>query len=199
MGHEGDLRRTIERIVNRYVAIFPDESGRCDEIKDQLRAKGNIRSTARAAGHITASGIVVHRPSASLLFIHHRGLGQWLQPGGHLKPGEMPVQAARREIQEETGLTRIQLAEWHNKTTTPIDIDVQVIRERSGLRQKRRKHFDFRYVFYSRTRDVHIEDQAEIDGVLWLAIHAVKNRDKFPCLQRALEKACNRGLLYPGL
>jgi ADP-ribose pyrophosphatase YjhB (NUDIX family) len=36
--------------------------------------------------------------------IHHKRIGAWLPPGGHLDPGELPHQAAVRETMEETGL-----------------------------------------------------------------------------------------------
>jgi 8-oxo-dGTP pyrophosphatase MutT (NUDIX family) len=34
----------------------------------------------------------------------HRKVGEWLAPGGHIEPNEDPVQAALREVKEETGL-----------------------------------------------------------------------------------------------
>jgi 8-oxo-dGTP pyrophosphatase MutT (NUDIX family) len=34
----------------------------------------------------------------------HKRLGLWLQPGGHIDPGEEPAAAALREAREETGL-----------------------------------------------------------------------------------------------
>jgi 8-oxo-dGTP pyrophosphatase MutT (NUDIX family) len=34
----------------------------------------------------------------------HKRLGIWIQPGGHLEPGEDPWEAALRESVEETGL-----------------------------------------------------------------------------------------------
>jgi 8-oxo-dGTP pyrophosphatase MutT (NUDIX family) len=34
----------------------------------------------------------------------HRRLGIWLPPGGHIEPNELPDEAARREVLEETGL-----------------------------------------------------------------------------------------------
>lgn len=52
--------------------------------------------------HLTASGIVVG-PRGVLLHRHKR-LGLWLQPGGHIDPGETPAEAAHREVIEETGL-----------------------------------------------------------------------------------------------
>lgn len=53
--------------------------------------------------HVTGSGIVVG-PRGVLLH-RHRRLGVWLQPGGHLEPGEAPWDGAARETVEETGLT----------------------------------------------------------------------------------------------
>ncbi|WP_047573085.1 NUDIX domain-containing protein, partial [Pseudomonas syringae] len=38
------------------------------------------------------------------LLIHHAALGIWVQPGGHVDPGESPVLAALRELLEETGV-----------------------------------------------------------------------------------------------
>jgi 8-oxo-dGTP pyrophosphatase MutT (NUDIX family) len=52
--------------------------------------------------HVTGSAIVVG-PRGVLLHRHKR-LGIWLQPGGHIDPGETPWQAAIREVLEETGL-----------------------------------------------------------------------------------------------
>jgi 8-oxo-dGTP pyrophosphatase MutT (NUDIX family) len=52
--------------------------------------------------HITGSAIVVG--SRGTVLLHHRRLDMWLQPGGHIDPGETPWAAACREAIEETGL-----------------------------------------------------------------------------------------------
>lgn len=53
--------------------------------------------------HVTGSALVVG-PRGMVLH-RHRVLGIWLQPGGHIDPGETPWDAAVRETVEETGLT----------------------------------------------------------------------------------------------
>lgn len=53
--------------------------------------------------HVTGSAIVVD-PDAQVLLHRHKRLRRWMQPGGHLDPGEHPATAARRETAEETGI-----------------------------------------------------------------------------------------------
>ena len=67
-----------------------------------------LRSDILAAPMTTrrAFSIAVYpRYQGRVLLIRHRRLGHWLPPGGELDPGETPLEAARRELLEETGLT----------------------------------------------------------------------------------------------
>lgn len=50
----------------------------------------------------TAAGILI--ADGKVLLIKHKKLGLWLNPGGHIEPGELPHQAAEREFFEETGV-----------------------------------------------------------------------------------------------
>jgi len=50
----------------------------------------------------TAAGILI--VDGKVLLIKHKKLGKWLNPGGHIEPGELPHQAAEREFFEETGV-----------------------------------------------------------------------------------------------
>ncbi len=44
------------------------------------------------------------RHEGAILLVRHRRLGTWLPVGGEIEPGETPLEAARRELFEETGL-----------------------------------------------------------------------------------------------
>lgn len=52
--------------------------------------------------HFTVAVFVVWR--GCVLLHRHRKLGMWLPPGGHVEPGELPDEAAVREVLEETGV-----------------------------------------------------------------------------------------------
>jgi 8-oxo-dGTP pyrophosphatase MutT (NUDIX family) len=54
--------------------------------------------------HVTASAVVVDSTWTHTALHRHRRLGLWLQPGGHVDPGEDTRDAAIREATEETGL-----------------------------------------------------------------------------------------------
>lgn len=58
---------------------------------------------ADADRDFTASAFIVD--DGQVLLLKHTKLDAWIQPGGHIEPGEVPHQTAVREVQEETGYT----------------------------------------------------------------------------------------------
>ncbi len=88
--------------------------------------------------HVTGSGIVVGPRGVVLL--EHKRLGIWLQPGGHLDPGETPWDASLRESREETGLD-VRLAGPIDDHGVPELIHVDVHAGGRG-----HTHLDLRYL-----------------------------------------------------
>lgn len=63
---------------------------------------------------IEAAGGVVKNPDGDILFI--RRLGKWDLPKGKMEKGESREESAVREIEEETGLSHVELVRFINTT-----------------------------------------------------------------------------------
>ena len=62
-------------------------------------------SRRQAGAHFTASALVVDPARERTALVHHRKLGLWVQPGGHLDADDPSYDAAAlREVREELGL-----------------------------------------------------------------------------------------------
>jgi ADP-ribose pyrophosphatase YjhB (NUDIX family) len=77
-------------------------------------------------GELVAWAWVVDEAFAHTLLVRHARRGTWLPPGGRARPGEPPVDAARRELREEAGLTAT-LAR-----PAPVLVDAVIHRDPSG-------------------------------------------------------------------
>lgn len=110
--------------------------------------------------HLTASAIVVGRRGV-VLHLHKR-LGIWLQPGGHIEPGELPWEAARREAAEETGLH----LSWPSVADPPPLAHVDVHPGPKG-----HTHLDLRYVLSVDGDDRPSPAAGESRAVRWFSWH----------------------------
>lgn len=108
--------------------------------------------------HVTASAIVVGGDDRVLLHRHKR-LGIWLQPGGHVDPGESCEAAALREVAEETGL------QGRLVSDAPLHVDVH-----EGPRGH--VHLDVRWLIRVATGAAPAPAAGESQDVQWFTVPA---------------------------
>lgn len=68
---------------------------------------------------VTASAIVFREDTSEVCLVHHRRLGFWIYPGGHIRPGEHSSEAAKREVLEEVGFTPELVSAWKDAPPMP--------------------------------------------------------------------------------
>jgi 8-oxo-dGTP pyrophosphatase MutT (NUDIX family) len=89
-------------LVEGHTPASPREVAARERFLSELRRLPAPYDEHAGPTHVTASGIVVGRRGTVLH--RHKRLGIWMQPGGHIDPGESPDEAAWREATEELGL-----------------------------------------------------------------------------------------------
>jgi 8-oxo-dGTP pyrophosphatase MutT (NUDIX family) len=106
--------------------------------------------------HVTSSAIVIG--PRGLLLHRHKRLGIWLQPGGHIDPGEHPADAAVRETVEETGIAA--------RHRVPSDLRVCHVDVHDGPRGH--LHLDLRYLLEADDQDP-APPEGESQDVRWFS------------------------------
>jgi 8-oxo-dGTP pyrophosphatase MutT (NUDIX family) len=158
----------LDGLVRDYVRQFPEESQSLSRLHEQLGDGASLIDRRNFRGHATASGLVVK--DGSVLLIHHKGLGRYLQPGGHHEAAETSVACALREVQEETGV-QIALHPWHGEHGgIPIHIDTHPIPANERKGEAAHFHHDFMYLFILQS-DVQMRPQeSEVSDCRWFPL-----------------------------
>jgi 8-oxo-dGTP pyrophosphatase MutT (NUDIX family) len=131
-------------------------------------------------GHFTVSGFVTDPAVSALVLIHHRRLDRWLQPGGHVEPGDVSLLAAlRREIDEETGISEVS-PQQH----ALFDVDAHRIPAR-GV-EPAHVHFDIRFHVTAERGLLHPSN--EVRDAAWVDLDAVTGWTQDRSVLRAVAK-----------
>ena len=133
------------------------------EVEDVRRLRALVATDdvySRAARvHVTASALVVHPPTRTVLLRWHPRMEMWMQVGGHFDAGETdPWLVARREAQEETGLTDLRAVTGPG-AGAPVQIVIVPVPAHDV--EPAHEHADFRYLFVTDTPNAIVAENAE--------------------------------------
>jgi 8-oxo-dGTP pyrophosphatase MutT (NUDIX family) len=165
----------LDVLGSQLEAISPTDEREAASITatlDRLSWPGDPFDQSSNEHHVTASAFVVSPRGVILLC--HRLLNIWVQPGGHVDPGEQPPEAAQRETLEETGLTT-----QHVGNGAVFHVDVH-----PGPRGH--THYDLRYLLVAPSREP-APREGESAEVFWFDFAAALSRAE-PALKNALQK-----------
>ena len=151
-----DAYRAIWVWPGRLHASFDrkEEDAILADFKDFVEEEPDCFERTLARGHITGSALVVSPDLRQVLLTLHAKLGKWLQLGGHADGHHYPHEVARREAEEESGVTVIRFLGATSGSRgdpaegagapMPFDFDRHLIPGRP--KEAEHYHYDVRYL-----------------------------------------------------
>ncbi|TWP48358.1 NUDIX hydrolase [Lentzea tibetensis] len=146
-----------------------------------LAAREDACQRSCAAGHITASALVLDATGSSALLTLHPRVGRWLQLGGHCEPTDSTLAgAALREASEESGIRGLRIE------PTPIHLDVHPITCSLGVPTR---HFDVRFLVRAPVGARPVRSAESVD-LQWWPLDALPSNvdDLYPLIESALAR-----------
>ena len=174
-------RASLVRILQAHVSADPrEEADRCAMIR-MAHELGDPLSREEPSAHFTASAFVIDADARQACLVTHAKLGRLLQPGGHVEPEDISLEAAAlREAREETALE----LDFHPAAPRPFDLDIHEIPARPS--EPAHFHLDVRYLL--------VGDGEPCEGAAWYLLGEAGDES----VGRLAEKALSLRAPAPG-
>lgn len=183
----------VDTILNEYLNIY-DEKEKLGEFLEFLTKYNDydLVDWNNFYGHIVASAFVYSKKDKLFLTLYHKEFNTYIYPGGHVIMEDKSIlDAAKREVKEETGIDKYQIINVGQSEEIPIDIDIHTIRYNEKLDLPSHYHFDFRYFFLiDKIVDVVLDSESE--DYKWLSLDEIKTNPHYGNIYKKLESIISK-------
>ena len=176
----------LTRLLEQLRAYQPADSSDAGYVARMIELALDAAACERSnftPGHFTASAFVLNPERQDLVMIHHKKLGIWVQPGGHVEASDPDLMsAARREVLEEVGLG--ELESFASGDSALFDLDIHQIPARKA--EPEHEHFDVRFAFVAGAQSLVASD--EVADLRWVPLSQVERLGTDQSVLRAVNK-----------
>jgi len=168
--------------VASYIDRYPNEADPFQVLKF-LQEEINLFGRNSRIGHITCSAWVLNYRRTHAVFVYHRHLNRWIQPGGHVEPVETPRQGALREAVEESGISALRLLDQRI-------FHISIMNFPKGKDGPSHLHFDLRYLIQAPKGAV-LSAPQEVGGAKWVPLNRLEAYSEEETILIMAEKTAN--------
>ena len=185
------MKDLLLKIIDEYLEIFPNEKERLSQFIKYLKEHNDkeITDWNNTDGHVVVGGFIYNKTNNKFLMLYHNDLDSFLYPGGHIESNDNnPLDTAKREIYEETGINNITEIPIKDNRLVPIDIDTHVIPYNERINLKEHFHYEFRYLFIiDDTKEIKLELN-EVSKYKWVSINELKEDNNYQEIVKKIEE-----------
>lgn len=139
-----------------------------------LRVTGDVFRRVKPrtpSPHLVAYFLLRDVQDGSVLLVDHAKAGLWLPAGGHVEPGEHPVETVRREVVEELGVPAVFLPQLGER---PVFLTVT---QTVGTEERRHTDVSLWFVLTSTRDQVFTPDLGEFRRIRWWTPQEITDAD----------------------
>lgn len=185
------MKEKVKELLRSYLEIFPEEHERQKILLNYLETatNENITDWNNFNGHLVAGGFIYSKNDQKFLVLYHKELKMYLYPGGHIDRDDLtPLEAALREIKEETSLSDLTQLTLTNNPLLPFDIDTHIIPYNEYRKLPEHYHFDIRYLFTTDSTDNISIDKEEASNYKWIDIKELEKDPNYGKIVTKIKK-----------
>jgi len=175
-----DPREALLNQLRVYGTKFPDEIESVERFIGFVSEHPDCFERSLEPGHVTGSAWLVDQTGTQVLLTHHKKLERWLQLGGHADGDSDILNVARREVAEESGLTRVEPV-----TPEIFDLDIHPIPARGEV--PGHFHYDVRYAMRAPDGEAYVVSDESHD-LAWIEIDRLQELTEESSMWRMAKK-----------
>lgn len=133
-----------------------------------LKDKSGLTDKDNPIDHFCSFFVPVYLPTVEIYVGHHIKANEWIPPGGHIEPGELPLDTVKREFIEEL---KYKLSD---EKIELFDMDLMHIKK--SVVRPCKIHRDFWYYVLMTEKSDYVYDKGEFHDASWMPIDKAINK-----------------------
>ena len=166
------MNKRLYKEISEYVPFNDKEKNDKEVMLEFIKNNEDVLTRNNKIAHFTTSAWIVNEHKDKVLMIYHNIYDSWAWVGGHADGDEDLFHVVKKEIEEETGLTKIKPLQDKIYGLNIVTVDNHIKR---GKEVNSHLHFDIEYVFEANEEDIVRIKEDENSGVKWIPINEVNN------------------------
>lgn len=156
--------------IEKYIPFDEREMTDKEVMLEFIKTNKDVLTRNNRIGHFTASAWIVNKAKTKVLIVYYNIYNSWAWVGGHADGDSNLLRVIKKEIAEETGITKLKLLHDGIYSLNIVTVDPHI---KKGKFVNSHLHFDIEYLFEADENDSIRIKEDENSNVGWIDIDKI--------------------------